>query len=215
VSRRKSKSSPPALEDDAIERPGPRPPRRPLTVAQFARLLPVEGGPIACGLRLLGYGFRLFPLTPEGKPAFADFPNRATTCPRQFAGWMTQDCPAGIIQSEMAYGVALGGPLPDGGYALAADLDVKNGKEGPKSWIGLGQDYPYADTLAVRTASGGTHFYYSAPGVFSQKIGLRDGIDIKGFHTYTVGPGSIIKGRCYTIVHDVPPRPLPPELAPS
>jgi hypothetical protein len=126
---------------------------------------------------------------------------------------MTQDCPAGIIQSEMAYGVALGGPLPDGGYALAADLDVKNGKEGPKSWIGLGQDYPYADTLAVRTASGGTHFYYSAPGVFSQKIGLRDGIDIKGFHTYTVGPGSIIKGRCYTIVHDVPPRPLPPELA--
>jgi len=81
----------------------------------------------------------------------------------------------------------------------------------------LGEDWP--DTLTVATPSGGRHLYFAAPdgctiGSFSgDRSPLGPSIDVRGpgLRTggYLIGPGSVVDGITYTIVHDVPLLPIP------
>ena len=167
-------------------------------------------------------GFPVFPLTPRGKPAFEDYPNRATLDPNQIMSWMCQEIPGGLnVEVCMAYGMAMGHPLPGGGYSSGWDLDTKDGKDGVADWLALpgDQDLPPA-TLVVQTKSGGLHFIFAGAVPYAQKDGRiggtpdrPPGIDVKGFHNFLVGAGSVLDGRRYQLVEDLPPAPLPAELA--
>ncbi|MFG2072926.1 bifunctional DNA primase/polymerase [Nonomuraea maritima] len=82
-----------------------------------------------------------------------------------------------------------------------------------------GQERPA--TFTVRTPSGGLHLYFWAPqgrplGNTSGK--LAPGIDTRGpghgnDGGYLVGPGSLINGRAYEVIWDMPIQPLPGWLA--
>ena len=157
MSSRKSNTSPPASEPD---RPRLQP-RPPLTPEQAAKVNPLVGGPLWWALEMQRRGFPVFPLTPRGKPAFEDYPNRATLDPNQIMSWMCQEIPGGLnVEVCMAYGMAMGHPLPGGGYSSGWDLDTKDGKDGVADWLALpgDQDLPPA-TLVVQTKSGRIAFH--------------------------------------------------------
>ncbi|MFZ3475449.1 bifunctional DNA primase/polymerase [Streptomyces sp. 2.9] len=105
--------------------------------------------------------------------------------------------------------------------AVALDLDVHGGQDGLGLLAALadrlGEELP--ETFTVSTPSGGRHLYYRAPmgctiGSFSGgRSPLGPGIDVRGpghlSGGYLVGPGSIVGGRPYEILQDVPVAPLP------
>lgn len=73
---------------------------------------------------------------------------------------------------------------------------------------------PLPDTFTVRTASGGTHFYFKADEDFTNSAGgLPRGFDVRGRGGLVLGPGAIFEGNEYKIIKDVPPAPLPEWLA--
>lgn len=78
-----------------------------------------------------------------------------------------------------------------------------------------GQPFP-ADTYTVRTWSGGTHLYFTAPegeplrntaGDSARGLGWK--VDTRAAGGYVVGAGSVVNGHRYTTVHDAPVAPLP------
>jgi hypothetical protein len=78
-----------------------------------------------------------------------------------------------------------------------------------------GQPIP-ANTYTVATPSGGWHLYYqhpTGPVLRNTKGGtgraLGHNIDTRGHGGYVVAPGSLINGRPYTVVRDLPLAPLP------
>ncbi|MFG2002315.1 bifunctional DNA primase/polymerase [Spirillospora sp. NPDC048911] len=86
-----------------------------------------------------------------------------------------------------------------------------------------GQPYPF-ETYTVRTSSGGWHLYFQAPPDraipnSAGKIGPM--VDVRGTANadgqpgggYVLGAGSIVGGAQYTVLHDVPPMPLPGWIA--
>ncbi|MFD4050155.1 bifunctional DNA primase/polymerase [Streptomyces sp. NPDC058611] len=104
---------------------------------------------------------------------------------------------------------------------VALDLDVHGGEDGP-GLLGaladrLGEELP--ETFTVATPSGGRHIYYRAPmgctigSVSGGRSPLGHGIDVRGPGNrsggYLVGPGSLVGGRPYEILHDVPVAALP------
>lgn len=94
---------------------------------------------------------------------------------------------------------------------VVVDEDPRNG--GDLTEIGLDD----AQTLVVRTGSGGRHVYFTYDGPIRGKVSGVDGIDLKRWCTgYTVMPGSIHPdtGRPYVIERDLPMAPLPRELLP-
>jgi hypothetical protein len=82
-----------------------------------------------------------------------------------------------------------------------------------------GQPIP-GETLIVATPSGGWHLYYrhpDGPELRNTKGGtaraLGDLIDTRAHGGYVVASGSVLDGRRYAVVRDVPPAPLPIWLA--
>jgi hypothetical protein len=125
-------------------------------------------------------------------------------------------------------GVATG---PSG--LLVVDLDVPkpDDKPRPEAWNlpgineGLdvfvavceeaGQPVPW-DTFTVRTPSGGTHLYFTAPtGVQLRNTGGDQGrglgwkVDTRAWGGHVVAAGSVVDGHPYTVTHDRDPRRLP------
>lgn len=98
------------------------------------------------------------------------------------------------------------GPARNGIETLRTQLDIR----------GL-EDWP--DTFTVLTPSGGLHLYFrvAADCTIGSSSGGRSplgpGIDVRGpgrrSGGYLVGPGSMVRGLPYTIVHDAPVAPLP------
>ena len=82
-----------------------------------------------------------------------------------------------------------------------------------------GEPYPVG-TWTVRTPSGGTHLYFSAP-VDGPELRNTQGtagglgwlVDTRAAGGYVVGAGSVVDGRPYTVTCDTPPAPLPAWLA--
>lgn len=107
---------------------------------------------------------------------------------------------------------------PDQGHGIATgaksgvfvlDVDVKDGKDGFASLASLGE---IPETYAVRTPSGGAHFYFLHPGkpVKCSSNQLGSGLDIRGDGGYVVGPGSRHKkGGVYEVSCDAPSAPAP------
>ena len=60
------------------------------------------------------------------------------------------------------------------------------------------------DTFTVQTPTGGKHIYYVTNNECKNATGLLPGVDIRGTGGYVVAPGSIINGKEYKIVKDVP-----------
>ncbi|MFG2831145.1 bifunctional DNA primase/polymerase [Streptomyces sp. NPDC048434] len=162
-------------------------------------------------------GWHVFPIIPNDKrPAVRDWQTRATTDRNRIVRCWTH-APYNI-------GIATGPSR-----LVVIDLDTAKSPEDlpPATWAAPGvaggegvlavlcerhgQPYP-ADTHTIRTGSGGTHLYFSAP----EGAGLRNTagalgwkIDTRANGGYVVGAGSIAASRRYATVHDTAPASLP------
>jgi hypothetical protein len=172
---------------------------------------------LAAALSHAARGWRVFPLRPDDKrPAVKDWEPRATTDPARIErAWTTDRFNIGIATGPSALVVIdLDQPKPgqmppaayrqpgirDGGDVLAMLCEAND------------QPLP-VDTHAVRTASGGTHLYYTAPAdVTLRNTAGRLGwlIDTRAAGGYVVAAGSTLARREYTaLAPDVDPAPLP------
>lgn len=89
------------------------------------------------------------------------------------------------------------------------DVDVKNGRAGLDDLRALPA---LPDTYTVKTASGGYHLYFRLPAgveVSNSAKNLPSGLDVRGAGGYVVAPGSIVDGKAYEVLRDVPVAPAP------
>jgi hypothetical protein len=101
---------------------------------------------------------------------------------------------------------------------MVLDVDMKNGKNGLADLAELEQLHgELPPTRTVRTHSGGRHYYFRLPDgmEIAQRCGLgtSKGLDLKGYHNYVVGPGTVTEKGRYELVNDVKMADLP--LAPE
>jgi hypothetical protein len=166
---------------------------------------------VSAALALASRGFAVFPLRPGMKvPAVRrDWEGQATADPERLRQ---------IVRPGANVGVACG---PSG--LLVLDLDVAKEPPGAESdpdeprhgaealrALAAGRELP--PTLTVATPTGGRHLYYRAPrGLKLRNTVGRLGplIDTRAEGGYVVGPGSIVDGRAYRIIADVPVASLP------
>ncbi|MGN9786624.1 bifunctional DNA primase/polymerase [Nonomuraea sp. ZG12] len=173
-------------------------------------------------------GWHVFPAAIGDKPpirGFTDWEANATTDPELIRRWWSR--------ASYNVGIACG---PSG--LVVVDLDKpKPGMEGlrpspPWDLPGVtegadvlallceraGQPLPL-ETFTVRTRSGGTHLYYTAPdgirlGSTKGKLGWL--IDTRAHGGYVLGPGSFVDlpdgTGPYQVIHNTTPAPLPPLL---
>ncbi|MGW4915315.1 bifunctional DNA primase/polymerase [Streptomyces albidoflavus] len=167
-------------------------------------------------------GWPVFPLRPGGKrPALhpetrcphtgacasghVTWEHRATTDPDRIrAAWTTGDWNVGLAT----------GPA----RLVVVDLDKpKDGTDAPDGAANFSAlceraGQPVPTTRTVRTASGGTHLYFSAPdGTHLRNTAGTLGplIDTRAHGGYVLAPGSVINGRPYRVEGPALIRPLP------
>jgi len=146
-------------------------------------------------------GLRVFPCVPGGKlPMVPEFYNVATTDPAEIERLWTDP----VTGWPQPYNV---GVATDG--MIVVDADEKNGKRGLASYLDL--ELPL-DTLTVRTPTGGKHFYLSGPNVSLSVEKLGDGLDIRSFHGYVLGVGSVTSDGEYSLELDAPMAAAPAHL---
>jgi hypothetical protein len=97
---------------------------------------------------------------------------------------------------------------PDLNWALPADglliVDVDPDKGGFESLRTL--ELP-RDTYTVQTPRGGLHLYYKLPPgvrIRNSRGKIGPGIDIRTDGGYVVGPGSVVRGKPYVVLQDIP-----------
>lgn len=174
--------------------------------------VPIAGGdgqlPIPSPVGLVERGLAVFPVVAGGKtPAIADWPNRCVS-------------DVETIRRTWRPGWNVGVGCKASGL-LVVDLDRHHDDaDGIATWQALtGGTWP--ETVAVRTPRG-VHLYFWAPsdralGNTSGRLG--PGIDTRGPGDgrtdggYVVGPGSVVDGRAYVVVADLPIAPLPGWIA--
>jgi hypothetical protein len=172
----------------------------------------------------LGYarcGWRVFPVAAGRKkpPAVRDWETRATTDPARIERAWTAGAfnigiacgPSGLVVVDLDQPKPRETPPPayrapgirDGGDVLAVLADAND------------QPLP-VDTYTVRTGSGGSHLYFTAP----PELRLRNSasrlgwlIDTRAHGGYVIAAGSIIGRRRYELLVDTDPAPLPGWLA--
>ena len=171
---------------------------------------------------------------PSGPPPPTTAPPTATGtdpwCRTGHAGWEQRathraDWITRAWSSNPAYGVGIAcGPS----RLVVVDLDThKPGTEIPEPWktfeITTGEDVldhlagahggTITPTYTVRTVSGGTHLYYTAPDTTRRfantagKVGWL--IDTRAHGGYVAAPPTTIGTSAYEITDDRPPAPLP------
>jgi len=156
-------------------------------------------------LHLAGRGLRVFPLIENGAtPVFDRFYDRASSDPDQLTEWFGE----GGRYELCNLAVATGGDL------IVFDADVKNGGKGLASLAQMELE-GFDPSFTVETRSGGRHAYCTVdpaegdiPGSVRALAGFPD-IDVRAHHNYVVAPGSVIDGKGYRILDDVPPAPAP------
>ncbi|WBB59165.1 bifunctional DNA primase/polymerase [Streptomyces sp. WMMC500] len=160
-------------------------------------------------------GWHVFPLVPGAKrPAVAAWEQRATLDRTR----ITRCWSSGAYNLGIATGPS---------RLVVLDLDVPKNDDTPPPGAPAGvvdgadmlavlaeqHDQPIpTQTYTVRTASGGTHLYFTAPvdaplRNTAGKLGWK--IDSRAGGGYVVGAESTIGRERYTILHDAPPAPLP------
>lgn len=160
-------------------------------------------GTLAAALAWAARGFRIFPLEENSKlPREGDigWTTWATTDPEIIEAWWTDP----VTGAERNWNI---GFQTDGW--IVSDVDVKEGKRGLQTFSELGMEW---DTLTIATPSGGYHLVYENEGKSVGQNPLGRDVDIRSFHGYVVAPGSIIEGREYRVVIDLPPARFPDHL---
>lgn len=164
-------------------------------------------------LALAARGLAVFPLIEGGRiPAVSQWPERATTDPAAIRKLWTSHDPVLNVRRVRPFNVG----VHCSGH-LVVDVDTKGGRQGDASLAEIGMLWAdsddWADTLVVRTPSGGRHIYLSSPQPVGNSVGkLGDGLDIRSDRGYVVGPGSIVNGKQYQIEQDRPIRGARPWL---
>jgi hypothetical protein len=163
---------------------------------------------LSAALDAAEHGWPVFPLVPgQKRPAVRAWEQRATTDPvRIWQCWT-----AGPYNIGLATGPAA---------LVVVDLDMPKNKSKSDAPCGAatltalceraGQAVPA--TRTVRTASGGTHLYFTAPedARLSNSAGkLGPFIDTRAHGGYVVAPRSVVSGATYTVTDDAPVVPLP------
>lgn len=156
-------------------------------------------------LALAALGFRVFPCWPGTKvPAF---PKAEAGAPSVWQGFATTDRLS--LAEKWAENPSFNPAIFTRGY-LIVDVDTYKGFP-IEVFTSLG---PVPKTFTVRTARGGTHFYFRTDEAFSNSAGtLPKGIDIRGHGGLVLGPGATFEGGTYDIVDATAPAPLPQWLA--
>ncbi len=137
-------------------------------------------------------GLAVFPLKPKDKrPATANGCKAATTNKEQIAAWWDKHPDSNI---GMATGRLSGG-------LVVVDLDIDESKgidgyESLKEWQRENGELP--ETWQSITGRGGYHMLYMSTSGHKNRVGLYDGVDIRGEGGYIVAPPSIHpNGRKY------------------
>lgn len=137
------------------------------------------------------FGWRVFPLRSDtGTPAFAGWPEQATTDVEQIRQWWTGDfarCGVGIATGPESGIWVLDIDVKDAdGFASLRDLAHRNGSNAND----------FAATMCVRTPSGGAHVYFrwnedagTEGGVRNSAKELAPGLDVRGVRGYVRAPG--------------------------
>ncbi len=161
--------------------------------------------------RLARLRLPVFTLSPAGKPLCPQWWTRATADPASARAMFTAS--NGSPRVDVNLGICTGGDTPSGLAVIVIDVDVKGGAPGLTSLETLtARGMP--PTLTMLTKSGGLHFIYEVEASFWYKsiqgrLAYLPGIDVKGTHGFVVGPGSIVNGGEYSILHDRPIAPAP------
>ena len=183
---------------------------------------------LASALDAASRDWRVFPLIPADKrPAVSDWETRATTNPDRITRtWSV---------APFNVGIATGPSGPSGLLVIDLDKPKHPGDTPPAAWAehGVtdgadvlavlcerhGQPFP-AHTYTVRTWSGGTHLYFTAPageplrntaGDSARGLGWK--VDTRAWGGLVVGAGSTFDGHPYEVTHNAPVAPLPGWLA--
>lgn len=141
-------------------------------------------------------GWRVLPVHEgEKRPALNDWPNQASTDPRQVADWWLQFPNRNI-------GLACGA----GSGFFVLDIDPKNGGNETLAAL-VGENGALPRTRTVRTGSGGTHYYFAMPDFdLGNSPGQLKGtgIDVRGNGGQVVAPPSVTALGSYSVEMDAP-----------
>lgn len=141
-------------------------------------------------------GFRVFPvIAGDKRPAIKDYATYATTDAAQITKWWVKN-------PEYNVGVHCRD-------LCVIDVDVKGGKPGLANFFDLDIE---SDTLAVKTPSGGWHYYYTATNTDNSAGRLDAGLDTRSHHGYVLAPGSETPEGRYTLENDAPLLALPSQV---
>ena len=146
-------------------------------------------------------GWHLFPLYAGGRKPLVWWGEAATSDVAQLERWAAKwpGCNWGIAT----------GPSD----LLVIDVDVKHGAPGQQSWDALLGEHPeLANTLTVRTPTGGLHAYFSGTAPTTgpkSRAKLGEGIDTRGIGGFVVAPGSTTDQGSYTVERRSAPAPIP------
>lgn len=143
---------------------------------------------LECALNYVKAGFKVFPLKKgtKGNHVLKSWKSQATNDLEQAKRWW----------SNQAYNIA----ICTGNGLLVIDVDCKNGHDG-NQFI---QQANLPDTMKVETPSGGYHLYYYVNASFKNSVNLYDGVDVRSDGGYVVAPPSMIDGRYYRTVNNLP-----------
>jgi len=110
------------------------------------------------------------------------------------------------------------GVIPGKSGFVGFDIDVKDGKQGRKSFERLQRDYgKLPDTMVIQTPSEGFHILFQRPdleNIPNSNGTIANGIDIRCDNGYLVAPGSVVFDKAYTIFKDFPIALLPDAWVP-
>lgn len=153
-------------------------------------------------LTYAAYGIRVFPCRPGGRKPLEGcmWAREATTDSNRIIQWWTRYPQANI-------GLAMGN-----GWA-ALDLDRKHGRDGWKSYLGLGGN-PKPPWPLQATPSGGDHALWRTDEVFKNFVnrGEHGGLDFRSLNGYILGAPSVVGGKAYRWIDGDPDAPIPEGL---
>jgi P4 family phage/plasmid primase-like protien len=153
---------------------------------------------------LVQAGYDVFPCTPNGKPPITKNGYKdASNDPNIIKKWWSNNPLANI-----------GLPTGSSSNLVVVDVDVKGNADGLNSLIQLEMEVGVLNTYAVSTPSGGMHYYFTHPNQpIKNRVGMRDGIDIRADGGYVLAVGSVIDEVAYTAIDpSISINPLPPKL---
>lgn len=173
---------------------------------------------LGAAITLAERGFAVFPLRPGSKvPAVrGDWEGLAVADPRRLreVGWpaggnIAIACgPSGLFVLDLDVAKGSGGGQVGGAVGDAREEPT----DGAAVLRELAAGRPIPETFTVATPSGGMHLYFRAPAaprLRNTVARLGPLIDTRAAGGYVVGPGSVIRGRPYEIVADLPIAPVP------